>query len=121
MLAQIRLRSKEALSDLEDLAQGIYHPARRPGPGGGVQAPARKTALQASLKADGLGRYPEAETAVYFCVLQRRCEGVAKYAPASRRSSACPPQWCPRLLRQGTDPRVGSDPNAKGRGSGIQG
>jgi signal transduction histidine kinase len=121
MLSQIQAEIKEALSDLRDLARGIYPPLLADlGLVAALQAQARKSALSAVVEGDGLGRYPqEAETAVYFCALEA-LQNVAKYARASRaivRLSA--PNGA--LAFSVEDDGVGFDPNAKGHGSGIQG
>jgi len=72
MLSQIQAEIKEALSDLRDLARGIYPPLLADlGLVAALQAQARKSALSAVVDGDGLGRYPqEAETAVYFCAIE---------------------------------------------------
>jgi signal transduction histidine kinase len=121
MLLQIRAEIKEALSDLRDLARGIYPPLLADlGLVAALQAQARKSALPAVVEGDGLGRYPqEAETAVYFCALEA-LQNVAKYARASRaivRLSA--PNGALAFCVE--DDGVGFDPDAKGHGSGIQG
>jgi signal transduction histidine kinase len=121
MLSQIQAEIKEALSDLRDLARGIYPPLLADlGLVAALQAQARKSALPAVVEGDGLGRYPqEAETAVYFCALEA-LQNVAKYAQASRaivRLSA--PKGALAFCVE--DDGVGFDPNAKGHGSGIQG
>ena len=121
MLSQIQAEIKEALSDLRDLARGIYPPLLADlGLVAALQAQARKSALPAVVEGDGLGRYPqEAETAVYFCALEA-LQNVAKYARASRaivRLSA--PNGALTFCVE--DDGVGFDPNAKGHGSGIQG
>ena len=121
MLSQIRAEIKEALSDLRDLARGIYPPLLADlGLVAALQAQARKSALPAVVEGDGLGRYPqEAETAVYFCALEA-LQNVAKYARASRaivRLSA--PNGALAFCVE--DDGVGFDPSAKGHGSGIQG
>jgi signal transduction histidine kinase len=121
MLSQIQAEIKEALSDLRDLARGIYPPLLADlGLVAALQAQARKSALPAVVEGDGLGRYPqEAETAVYFCALEA-LQNVAKYARASRaivRLSA--PNGALAFCVE--DDGVGFDPNAKGHGSGIQG
>ena len=121
MLSQIQAEIKEALSDLRDLARGIYPPLLADlGLVAALQAQARKSALSAVVEGDGLGRYPqEAETAVYFCALEA-LQNVAKYARASRatvRLSASNGA----LAFSVEDDGVGFDPNAKGHGSGIQG
>ncbi len=85
MMEELQADTTEALSNLRDLARGIYPPllADR-GLAAALDAQARRAAVPVTVEADGVGRYPqEAETAVYFCCLEA-LQNVAKYAHASR-------------------------------------
>jgi signal transduction histidine kinase len=85
MLEQIEAESQSALEDLRDLAHGIYPPllADR-GLVSALEAQARKAAIPVTVRHEGVGRYPpEAEAAVYFCVLEA-LQNVGKYSSASR-------------------------------------
>ena len=64
----------DALEDLRDLARGIYPPLLADkGLAAALEAQARKSALPVEVRAEGLGRYPQAlEAAVYFSCW-RRC------------------------------------------------
>jgi signal transduction histidine kinase len=84
MLEQLQADAAEALENLRDLARGIYPPllADR-GLAAALQSQAQKAAVRVRLETDGIGRYPmEAESAVYFCVLEA-LQNVAKYAAAT--------------------------------------
>ena len=61
-----------ALSELRDLAHGIYPPVLRDfGLQSALAAAARRRVPPAALVADGIGRYPpDMEAAVYFCCLE---------------------------------------------------
>ena len=63
---------EDALSELRDLAHGIYPPVLRDfGLKAALAAAARRCIPPAALVADGIGRYPaDIEAAVYFCCLE---------------------------------------------------
>ena len=63
---------ESALSELRDLAHGIYPPVLRDfGLQAALAAAARRCVPPAALVADGVGRYPaDVEAAVYFCCLE---------------------------------------------------
>ncbi|HEX2030527.1 MAG TPA: histidine kinase [Actinomycetota bacterium] len=85
MAGQVKAELQAALEDLRDLARGIYPPLLADkGLPAALEAQARKSALPVEVHPDGVGRYPpEAEAAVYFCVLEA-LQNAAKYAEASR-------------------------------------
>ena len=85
MMEELQADTTEALSNLRDLARGIYPPLLADqGLAAALDAQARRAAVPVTVEADGVGRYPqEAETAVYFCCLEA-LQNVAKYAHASR-------------------------------------
>jgi len=84
LLETLRGQTNEALSDLRDLAHGIYPPLLADqGLAAALSAQARKAPLPVAVEADGLGRFTqEAEAAVYFCVLEAM-QNIAKYAHAN--------------------------------------
>ena len=84
LLEQIQLETHAALEDLRDLARGIYPPLLADkGLPAALDAQGRKSGLPVTLRADGVGRYPQAvEAAVYFSCLEA-LQNVAKYAEAS--------------------------------------
>jgi signal transduction histidine kinase len=121
MLEQLQVEAQEALDDLRDLARGIYPPllADR-GLAAALDAQSRKSPVPVSVRADGIGRFPqEVEAAVYFCALEAM-QNIAKYARASSASV--------RIVRSNghlgfevSDDGVGFDPGATGYGTGLQG
>lgn len=70
-----------ALSQLRDLAHGIYFAALvSEGLPGALREAAGRAALETELPCDGAGRYPpEVEAAVYFCCLEA-LQNAAKHA-----------------------------------------
>ena len=121
LVAQIGAETTGTLEDLRDLARGIYPPLLADqGLGAALVAQARRSPVQVSVEAEGVGRYPqEAEAAVYFCVLEA-LQNVAKYAEASRatvrlRGSA------DELRFEVEDDGRGFDTAATGYGTGVQG
>src|SRR4029077_10543963 len=63
---------QDTLTELRELAHGIYPPLLRDrGLPEALQTAANRATLATTVDADGLGRYPEGiETAVYFCCLE---------------------------------------------------
>jgi signal transduction histidine kinase len=121
MLGDLQARTVEALEDLRDLARGIYPPllADR-GLAAAVEAQARKAALPTVVRAEGIGRYPQAiESAIYFSVLE--ClQNVAKYAAADRTEILLA-QVNGHLSFVVSDDGRGFDPAASRYGTGLQG
>lgn len=121
MLGQIEGGTQEALEDLRDLARGIYPPLLADkGLPAALEAQARKSPMPVSVRAEGIGRLPEAvEAAVYFSTLEA-LQNAAKYAAASgavvtlqRRNGS--------IDFSVSDDGVGFDPAAIGYGTGLQG
>jgi signal transduction histidine kinase len=85
MLERLQGDVQQALEDLRDLARGIYPPLLADkGLPAALEAHARKSPLPVEVRPNGIGRYPpEAEAAVYFCVLEA-LQNAAKYSEASR-------------------------------------
>ncbi|HEX6538921.1 MAG TPA: sensor histidine kinase [Candidatus Dormibacteraeota bacterium] len=83
-LEQLKSDTDEALETLRDLARGIYPPLLADkGLPTALEAQARRAAVEVSVDADGVGRYPqEVEATVYFCVLEA-LQNVQKYAQAT--------------------------------------
>jgi signal transduction histidine kinase len=85
LLAELREDAAGALSNLRDLARGIYPPllADR-GLVLALQAQADKSPVPVVVDADGIGRFGQnIEAAVYFCCLEA-LQNIAKYAAASQ-------------------------------------
>ena len=85
LLGELREDAAGALSNLRDLARGIYPPllADR-GLVLALQAQADKSPVPVVVDADGIGRFGQnIEAAVYFCCLEA-LQNIAKYAAASQ-------------------------------------
>jgi signal transduction histidine kinase len=120
LLAQTEQEAGEALTELRELAHGIYPPLLADlGLGAALQAQARKAALPVTVEA-AVGRYPQqAEAAVYFCVLEA-LQNAAKYAQASAaRVTLC--QDGQHLMFTVADDGTGFDPATTPMGTGLQG
>jgi signal transduction histidine kinase len=121
LLDELRGDVQATLTELRELAHGIYPPLLRDrGLPEALRAAAGRSVLPASVSADGIGRYEtDVEAAVYFCVLEAM-QNVAKYAKATDVRIAV---WerDARLGFEVRDDGVGFDPASAGRGSGLQG
>ena len=120
LLTQTEQQAGEALTELRELAHGIYPPLLADlGLGAALQAQARKAALPVTVEAP-VGRYPQqAEAAVYFCVLEA-LQNAAKYAQASA-AQVTVSQDGQYLVFTVTDDGTGFDPAATPMGTGLQG
>jgi len=120
LLTQTEHQAGEALTELRELAHGIYPPLLADlGLGAALQAQARKAALPVTVEA-AVGRYPQqAEAAVYFCVLET-LQNAAKYAQASAaRVTLCHDGQY--LMFTVADDGTGFDPATTPMGTGLQG
>jgi signal transduction histidine kinase len=120
LLTQTEHQAGEALTELRELAHGIYPPLLADlGLGAALQAQARKAALPVTVEA-AVGRYPQqAEAAVYFCVLEA-LQNAAKYAHASAvRVTLCHDGQY--LMFTVADDGTGFDPATTPMGTGLQG
>jgi signal transduction histidine kinase len=117
----LQTAANEALEDLRDLARGIYPPllADR-GLSAALEAQVGRAALPVQLEAEDMERLrPDAEAAVYFCVLEA-LNNVAKYANAggaavrlSRENGA--------LIFRVEDDGIGFETEATSYGTGLRG
>jgi signal transduction histidine kinase len=110
---------RESIASLRDLAHGIYPPLLRDaGLGEALRAAAKRSPLDVTVTADGLGRHPEqVEAAVYFCCLEALAN-VAKHAPGAAVTIAL--QAGPGELHfQVADDGPGFDPARVPAGSGL--
>ena len=84
MLGELQADAAGALTNLRDLARGIYPPLLADlGLAAALDAQAGKSPVPVTVEADGIGRFGEAtEAAVYFCCLEA-LQNIAKYAGAS--------------------------------------
>ena len=84
MLDQLAIDVKETITELRELAHGIYPPllADR-GLGEALQAAANRSPLDVAVRTSDIGRYgPEVEAAIYFCCLEA-LQNAAKHAAGS--------------------------------------
>ena len=121
VLGQIEAETQSALEDLRDLARGIYPPLLADeGLVSAIRAQARKAAIEVSLEAEGIGRYPEdVEATVYFCTLEA-LQNVAKYAGAGGATVRLA-QSNGSLSFAVIDRGSGFDPASVRSGTGLQG
>ena len=84
LLEELQADTAAALQNLRDLARGIYPPLLADlGLVAALNAQAGKSPVPVTVRADGIGRFPqETEAAVYFCCLEA-LQNTAKYARAS--------------------------------------
>ena len=121
MLDDIQAETLDALENLRDLARGIYPPLLADkGLTAALEAQGRKAAVPVEIRADALGRYPQAvESAVYFSCLEAM-QNVAKYANATRVVIEL--EAGEHSLKVSViDDGVGFDTAAVPHGSGLQG
>jgi signal transduction histidine kinase len=84
LLEELQADTANALQNLRDLARGIYPPLLADlGLVAALNAQAGKSPVPVTVRADGIGRFPQdTEAAVYFCCLEA-LQNTAKYARAS--------------------------------------
>jgi signal transduction histidine kinase len=120
LLLQLRMETAGALSELQDLARGVYPPLLAgEGLAAALAAQTRAAAFSVTIRADGIGRYAQdIEAAAYFCCLEA-LQNVAKHALA-RRVVVTLQQRADRLHFSVEDDGIGFEPDATHRGSGLQ-
>ena len=116
MLEELRADVQDTLSELRELAHGIYPPLLRDrGLAEALQTAANRATLPTSVEADGIGRYAEGiETAVYFCCLEAM-QNAGKHAGEGaevtvRVTVESPGPSEPELLFSVCDDGAGFDP-----------
>ena len=84
MIGMVKNQLGDALEDLRDLARGIFPPLlAAEGLPAALTSQARKATVPVDVQARDIGRYgQEAESAVYFCVLEA-LQNIQKYAEAT--------------------------------------
>ncbi len=84
LLEELQADTAAALQNLRDLARGIYPPLLADlGLVAALNAQAGKSPVPVTVRADGIGRFPQdTEAAVYFCCLEA-LQNTAKYARAT--------------------------------------
>ena len=122
MLDTLQTSAADALSDLRDLARGIYPQllADR-GLAAALEAQATKSSVPTTVRSDGVERYPrEVEAAVYFTCLEA-LNNVAKYSGATAATVSLA-QANGTLTFTVADDGVGFDPGrGTAHGTGLQG
>jgi signal transduction histidine kinase len=120
VLTELQAETDGALSELRDLARGVYPPLLAvEGLAAALAAHARTAPLRVTVQADGLDRHAQdVEAAAYFCCLEA-LQNVAKHALAGRVVVTLS-QRADRLQFSVDDDGVGFDPAATTRGSGLQ-
>lgn len=110
----------DALEDLRDLARGIFPPLlAAEGLPAALASQARRAPVPVDVQARDIGRYgQEAESAVYFCVLEAM-QNVAKYAEAHAVVVHLAEQDGMLTFEVRDDGR-GFDPATTAKGSGCQ-
>jgi signal transduction histidine kinase len=121
MLRDLQTEVGDALSDLRDLARGIYPPLLADkGLAAALDAQARKAAVPTTVVADGVGRFSQdVEATVYFSCLEA-LQNVAKYAEATAASVTLRSRDG-HLEFEVTDDGRGFDQAATSYGTGLQG
>ncbi len=121
LLEQVEADTQTALDDLRDLARGIYPPLLADqGLRAALESQLRKSTVPATLRADGVGRYPqEIEAAIYFSCLEA-LQNVAKHARASVVTVELAEGDGTLEFRVGDD-GAGFDAGSTRFGSGLQG
>jgi signal transduction histidine kinase len=118
LLGELQEDAAGALSNLRDLARGIYPPllADR-GLVPALRAQADKSPMPVVVDADGIGRFgQDIEAAVYFCCLEA-LQNIAKYAAASH-VHICLAAHGHSLRFTVSDDGAGYDPSRTPMGSG---
>jgi signal transduction histidine kinase len=121
LLAQLQAESGQALSDLRDLARGIYPPLLADkGLHAALESQAGKAPFPVEVRAERLERYPqEVEAATYFSCLEA-LQNVAKYARASRAVVTLS-DGAGILRFEVADDGAGFDRSVTSYGTGLQG
>jgi len=120
VMTDLRAETAGALTELRDLARGVYPPLLAvEGLVAALAAHTRAAPLPVTIDADGVGRHAQdVEAAAYFCCLEA-LQNVAKHARA-RRVVVTLSERAGRLQFDVDDDGVGFDPAATTRGSGLQ-
>jgi len=118
---ELRADLHEALSQLRDLAHGIY-PAVLEAQGlpAALREAVERAAIPAELHCDGARRYrPELEAAVYFCCLEA-LQNAAKHAGSGARVTVDLTERGRTLIFEVTDDGQGYEPADGSTGMGLQ-
>ncbi len=119
--AELREDLSQALSQLRDLAHGIY-PAvlENEGLAAALREAANRAAIATEVHCDGAGRYPpELEAAVYFCCLEA-LQNAGKHAGDGARVTLDLAERGPCLVFQVADDGQGYDATRGSASVGVQ-
>ncbi len=118
---ELRADLSQALSELRDLAHGIYPTAlENQGLPAALQEAVERAAIPTELRCDGAGRYPpELETAVYFCCLEA-LQNAAKHAGEGARARIGLAEHGRSLVFEVADDGHGFDMAVVGGSAGVQ-
>jgi signal transduction histidine kinase len=119
-LASVGRQMDDVLQELRLLARGIYPSLLNEcGLREALSSAARSSPLAVSVRAPGIGRFPEeVEIAVYFCCLEA-IQNVVKHAGPDATAMVTLSQDAPYLCFEVHDTGVGFDPTDNGPGSGL--
>ena len=120
ILEELRSDVQETLTELRELAHGIYPPLLRDrGLAEALVTAANRAVLPVDLDAGGVGRYPsETEAAVYFCCLEAM-QNAGKYAGEGARITVRLRPEPDTLTFEVEDDGPGFDPTAAADGHGF--
>ena len=118
---ELRADVYRALSELRDLARGLYPAAlESDGLPGALADAVMRAPIPTTVECDGAGRYrAELETAVYFCCLEA-LQNAAKHAGEGARARITLGESDDALRFEVTDDGSGFDAAATPGGSGLQ-
>jgi signal transduction histidine kinase len=119
-LASVGRQMDDVLQELRLLARGIYPSLLHEcGLREALSSAARSSPLAVSVRAPGIGRFPEeVEIAVYFCCLEA-IQNVVKHAGPDATAMVTLSRDAPYLCFEVHDTGVGFDPTDDGPGSGL--
>ncbi|WP_053206320.1 sensor histidine kinase [Jiangella muralis] len=121
LLEELRTDVQETLTELRELAHGIYPPLlREHGLGEALRTAAGRATIPVRVEADGVPRYsPEAEAAVYFCCLEA-LQNAGKHAgPDATVTVRVGASADGELEFEVADDGAGFDPAATGESHGF--
>ncbi len=120
ILEELRTDVQTTLSELRELAHGIYPPLLRDrGLAEALRTAANRAVLPVDVRADDVGRYPgEMEAAVYFCCLEAM-QNAGKYAGPDARITVAVAADTDRLSFAVTDDGPGFQPGVGLDGHGF--
>jgi signal transduction histidine kinase len=121
LIDELRGDLDSALTELRDLAHGIYPVAlENEGIAGALKDAAQLAAIPTRVECDGVARHrPELEAAVYFCCLEA-LQNAAKHAGEGARATVALAERHEALRFEVADDGAGFDPTVATASSGLQ-